>query len=432
MCDNCLVKNVAEKQQVIPQNEPLVRFDMQEPASENEEYRKRRPKLWELELDLHCSIIGTCVPSIKLRKIYEKVSSSRSDHLSDYQLHNLFVSSAERPQVGIKMLHKYLEKTYAGAIARSKNLKTEEELEKFWNDCVKNGEIAAGYWSVMTHQHVTSELGNKVFGAVHMFSHLAGRKLQAETVKNKTSRQEVVELKSLLADKESAVLKLQKKLSAHEVDLSEMRLLLHNEQQSNNDYKQRLETLTSTSALTKANKQIKDLEKKLHDYENQQRIERETSVDDPRLDADLRSPIAEAQQCAESQNGAIPSTSSDTNDLPMYSEMDNDLCGRCVLYVGGQSGNQSNFREIVETRNGTFLYHDGGREDSRQRLTTMLGKADAVICPVSCVSHSATHKIKKICTRKEKKMIWIKSPSLAAFNTALHEVKQEGPVGIVK
>lgn len=428
MCENCLTKNVAGKQQVNPQTDPVVRLDMQEYMPEDEEYRKRRPKLWELELDLHCSIIGTCVPLTKLRRIYEKISGSRSDHLSDYQLHNLFVSSADRPQVGIKMLHKYLEKTYAGAIARSKNLETEAALEKFWNDCVENGEMAAGYWSIMTHQRVTSELGNKVFGAVHMFSHLAGRKLQAETVKSKTSKQEVVELKGMLAQKESTVLTLQKKLSANKVEQSELRLQLHNEQQASQGYFEQIEILTSTSALTKANKRIKNLEKELHDYKNRQRIEDENS--ELSLNADLDNLSDKMQRQITAQNEIVPATIPDKKNFPLCGQVNDDLCGRCVLYVGGQIGNQSNFREIVETRNGTFLYHDGGREDSRQRLTTMLGKADTVICPVSCVSHSATNKIKKICTRKEKKMIWIKSPSLAAFNTALHEIKQGESTGV--
>ncbi len=419
MCENCLSKNALTNQQANPEAEIFTRFDIHDSVTENEAYRKRRPKLWELELDLHCSIIGTCVPLTKLRKIYEKVSGSGSDHLSDYQLHNLFVSSAERAQVGIKMLHKYLEKTYAGAVARSKNLKSEGELEGFWDDCVKNGEIAAGYWSVMTHQSVTSALGNKVFGAVHMFSHLAGRKLQAETARSKTSRKEVLELKTILARKESDILELQKKLSVKEVMQSELRLQLRNEQQKNGDYSEQLQTLSSNSVLTKANKQIKRLEKELHNYRNQDDNESEGVCKKERFVVDSQ-PLS----IDETSQPPIP----DTTTMERCTEADNDLCGHCVLYVGGQSGNQSNFREIVETRNGTFLYHDGGREDSRQRLTTMLGRADAVICPVSCVSHSATHKIKKICTRKEKKMIWIKSPSLAAFNAALHEVKQEQPV----
>ena len=99
-----------------------------------------------------------------------------------------------------------------------------------------------------------------------------------------------------------------------------------------------------------------------------------------------------------------------------------DLVGRCVLYVGGRQSLCAHFRELVERRNGRFIYHDGGREDARAQLWDVVRQADAVLCPLDCVSHDAVHRIKRFCERNTKPLVLLPRASLAAFNRGLNVV----------
>ncbi len=67
-----------------------------------------------------------------------------------------------------------------------------------------------------------------------------------------------------------------------------------------------------------------------------------------------------------------------------------NLCGKCILYVGGRTNLIRHYRSLVEKYGGQFLHHDGGVETSSKKLQKILPKADAVLFPVDCVSHEAS------------------------------------------
>lgn len=73
-----------------------------------------------------------------------------------------------------------------------------------------------------------------------------------------------------------------------------------------------------------------------------------------------------------------------------------DLKGQRILYVGGRN-RTPHVRRLIEERNGRFDYHDGGMEESIDRLHTLLRRADAVLFPVGYISHSALYKVKALC-----------------------------------
>lgn len=72
-----------------------------------------------------------------------------------------------------------------------------------------------------------------------------------------------------------------------------------------------------------------------------------------------------------------------------------DLGGRRIAYVGGRANLIGHFRDLIEQSNGELIHHDGGVDDSTGRLGRILGQADAVLCPVDCVSHGACRLTKR-------------------------------------
>jgi len=95
------------------------------------------------------------------------------------------------------------------------------------------------------------------------------------------------------------------------------------------------------------------------------------------------------------------------------------LRGRHILLVGGLAKNTRHFRCAVEERGGAFLHHDGGMEESIERLGGLLRHADAVLFPVDYMSHGALKKVKDVCRRLDKPYVPLRASGVAAFEGAL-------------
>ncbi len=98
-----------------------------------------------------------------------------------------------------------------------------------------------------------------------------------------------------------------------------------------------------------------------------------------------------------------------------------DLRGRRILYVGGRN-RTPHVRRLVEERNGRFDYHDGGMEESIDRLGTLLRRADVVLFPVNYVSHSALLKVKALCRSLDKPYVPLRHSGLDSVLSALSAI----------
>lgn len=95
-----------------------------------------------------------------------------------------------------------------------------------------------------------------------------------------------------------------------------------------------------------------------------------------------------------------------------------NLRGRRILYVGGRN-RTTHVRRVIEEHGARFAYHDGGMEQSIDRLGRMVRQADVVLFPVEYVSHSALHKLKAVCRSLDKPYVPLRHPGLDTLATAL-------------
>ncbi|WDZ96647.1 DUF2325 domain-containing protein [Herbaspirillum sp. WKF16] len=100
------------------------------------------------------------------------------------------------------------------------------------------------------------------------------------------------------------------------------------------------------------------------------------------------------------------------------------LDDRCVLCVGGLTGARNHYRAEIETRDGRFIHHDGGREDNLHRLAPMLAAADIVICASGNISHNAYHLVKSTCKKLGKPCVLVKGTGIASFLDGLGTLAQ--------
>jgi Uncharacterized protein conserved in bacteria (DUF2325) len=82
-------------------------------------------------------------------------------------------------------------------------------------------------------------------------------------------------------------------------------------------------------------------------------------------------------------------------------------------------------RQLEARRSGAaFLHHDSGIEERSGMLQGLVSRANAVLFPVDCISHSAMLLVKRICRQSGKRVLPSRSAGLASFCVALRYCAQ--------
>lgn len=386
----------------------------------------RRAKLWELDHRFHCLVIGTCLTMDELRRLARKAGIGVGAKMSDYELHHNFVQVAGNPVFAARATHKWLDRKFGAAIRRAGACRDAGELGSLWDRVAAQGEVASAFWALVTHPLTDPELIQRVYGEVHMLSHLAGHSNRSAHHELAVLRQRVAELEEAQAwTAEASRLRI-KELERRAEALAERARRVDILEQDLATTRTRLAALESGEVLARLRAEKESLAQKLdHVLERAENAEHElrewmrlalSSPPDPRtvpisVSSDDSSPKVPGEHCSPRCKAAA------AGDCPGP-----DLCGRRVLYVGGRNRQVAHFRELVARRNGELLHHDGGLSERATRLDALIQAADAVLCPVDCVSHDACLRVKRLCKRAAKRFVPLRSASLACFVRGLQEV----------
>jgi len=394
-----------------------------------------RKKLWELDQYYHCSVIGTCLTLTELRQLQRRLGGTAQAPTTDYDLHRAFVVTARDATPASRLIHKHLDRKYRPAIQQVGKAQSAEAFAACWDTALGAGDIAGAYWALITRPDVPSPVLDRVYGEVHMLSHLSGASIRVDLQELNRLKRRCPELETQLADariaarrrlaeREDASAALNKRLAQaleaeSRLQVAEARLAVLEEQPL--AARLRAETQELSGRLMVERERAERAETTADDWK--QRATR--SADQNRW---LARQLAESRQerdmleiTLERLLAPLPCADGGDGDATTDATS-SDLVGRCVLYVGGRQSLCAHFRELVERRNGRFIYHDGGREDARAQLWDVVRQADAVLCPLDCVSHDAVDRIKRFCERNTKPLVLLPRASLAAFNRGLSAV----------
>lgn len=106
---------------------------------------------------------------------------------------------------------------------------------------------------------------------------------------------------------------------------------------------------------------------------------------------------------------------------------DFDFGGKKVLVVGGIDRMESSYRELVETCGGSFEHHTGVMKNGAQKLKNSLVRADVVLCPVRCNSHTACQQVKKLGKKFNKPVFFLANFSLNAVTQIMGGRSEDAP-----
>src|SRR5262245_54770953 len=138
-----------------------------------------REKLWRLDSVFHCSIIGTCLSTGELRKLMQRITGNSLAGASDHEVHHDAVAYCSSPEQA-RILHRALDERHAACIHRFAHVRSEAELVELWETVKQEGDVPGGYWTALTHGAATLKTRQRVFGDVHMLSHLVGAANRAD------------------------------------------------------------------------------------------------------------------------------------------------------------------------------------------------------------------------------------------------------------
>ena len=412
----------------------------------------RRKKLWEIYDGHHCSIIGTCLHRVDLRRFAKKKLFQVSSGATDYQIHKVLIGIAANRNRKSRALHKFLDQRYRAALKRYGAIEEDGAIRKLWKQDVERGAVAGAYWAIMSRHNLSNDLRTEVYGELHMMSHDIVIDQQNQRRLNEEIANKAKILEDVLVSERQLHIREKKQLIREIEDLQEREkevvLLAEQKRELMVKNEQLALELSGASLASK----VETLERHLEERnrinaelcaENEvlqyrvtkmgEALERVNNrfVEEKAQKRTLKAAFDDLREEIESMESAMVSTmeSSETNCLTCVDNNTSrcpgpDLCGKTILYVGGLHKLVAHYRQLVERHGGKFIHHDGGKEASRAALPRMLSGADAVLCPIDCVSHDACNRVKKICKQYHKPYVMMRSSGLSSLAKGLSQIVQ--------
>lgn len=363
----------------------------------------RRLRFWEYTDAAHCLVIGTCLSHDDLLRIGRKLKLRYDDNILDHDVHSYFVSKANFESSEARAMHKLLDQRHGG-IVRIVSRHAEAEMLDLWQQMKDSGQIAGALYAFMTLRIVPQRLRARIFGEVHMLSHLLGasyRQQSAETVRlqgeldETQARRARVEsgLHASLSDRADRVEQL-------ENDLAKLRGALVSNQVAT-------DMVVTPRASDKSQRAIETARKRAQAAE----------ADNARLQALLDG--------AKRDNNRLKLALKRQPVQITDDYVNADLDGCSILYLGGKNKLVPHLESHAKMYGAKFVHHDGGVEDNITRIDAVLPSVDCVVCPINCISHDACLRAKHGCQKLGKVFIPLKNDSQSCFKQALKQLSDE-------
>ncbi|WP_269758576.1 DUF2325 domain-containing protein [Variovorax sp. E3] len=377
-----------------------------------------RVRLFDLDTNFFCSVIGTCLATSELRKLMARHGAAPD--ASDLEIHHDAVQLAAHNAGVARSLQKALDHRHAPVIQRASKIHAAAELAAFWEEALRQGEIPGAYWAVLMHRKATAELRQRVFGDVHMLSHLVGAANRADIRRLVALERENAELRErlerqqlrsheLTEERDGAAAKLAQALihsaanaramplSPDEPDEPEMAARARQEESERaasliavqTGRRERAEQ-AAVAAVAEADRLAQEL---AHLREHAIALGRELAA----AEAQLKRNAGEAAPSA---------------------YLDSQLQGRRILYVGGRPSSMPAIRDLVLRHGGEFQRHGGRLEDRSGLLASAVSWADVVVFPVDCIDHESVDNLKRVCVRQQVRYVPLRSAGIGCFAAA--------------
>ncbi|WP_416051041.1 DUF2325 domain-containing protein [Cupriavidus basilensis] len=387
------------------------------PAEPQSRAVRRRTRLAELDSQLHCSVIGTCMTTGELRKLVPRFTTLDRQRATDLEIHHEAVKLSSAGGEGCKAFQKALDERYASTLKRFGVAKDADAVRKLWDDAVSSGDIPAAYWAVMTHPEASTAVRQAAFGEVHMLSHLVGAANRADirrlialeeenaTLRDKLERQQE-RLQALNTRHEIAIRQMSEQLS--QLNVRAVRQAGPRDTGTDTDTALQMlrESLAARDAelALQASRREAAEQRAMREHEQMQAVR--AQLDDALAQLKISRAESEAMERA-----VLPAAAQGEERHAGLRQ----LQGKRIVYVGGRPGSNHTLKSLVESTGGQLVLHDGGIEDRKGLLAATVARADMVVFPVDCIDHDSMSMLKRVCERHQVAYYPLRTASVASF-----------------
>lgn len=374
----------------------------------------RRLRIWQMREHVECSVVGTCLSERDLDVILQRLRVTRKPDMPSYELHGYFVQAVRIDSALSRAVQKLLDKRHEGILRLVGQAVDEHQLAALWDREYRAGRISGAYWAFQTYAHIPHELHKRIYGDVHMLSHVLGRAvradleqvadlqarvtyLEARAAKQMRQHQQVLEARDHRIRQLEAQLK--SRMSSSDMHPSQTGEPVTAKARKHADLDKRARVLVATRERAKA------AEARCENLQEQ--LDRLTRAVRRFEMLGTTSETLNGQEC--------PGEVACRLDLPKDEPLR-------VLYLGGRSGSIEQLRLIAEQASAELLHHDGGLQENFHRIKPMIEQCHVVFCPIDCVSHRACLLAKSHCKRLQKEFVTLRSSGQASFQRALREL----------
>ncbi len=374
-----------------------------------------RQKIWELQGGLQCSIVGTCLSDEDLLAIGRKSGVRPREGARAYEVHSYFVQQAGKDCKVARVAHKLLDQRHAGILRRVAAARSEAELTTLWEAEYDGGRVPGAYWAFLTTTHVPGALATRIFGDVHMLSHVLGR-----VIHENASR--ASDLRSRLDDLEA---KLLRQAERHRHIVIERDTALARLVEASRGRRRWRRHRWRCHNSVQATKTESGDPRSRRGAEPDRRARalaatRERARAAERMVADLTGQLAHLRW----QQRMRPANAPVCPGAEVCDQTVQTSIARRILYVGGRSGAVENLRRVAARMGAELVHHDGGEEHALVRIDGMVEGCDAVFCPIDCVSHSACLRAKALCRKFAKPFLPLRSAGASSFERAVQSLTE--------
>ena len=379
----------------------------------HEEQTTKQKKLWEIDRNMMCSVIGTCLSMEEARRIGKRFGARCDDDTQiDSVVHAMLVRDCTTQNQISVQVNKFLNKKFSGLVRVFQNIKTSEEVLKNWQRMLFEGLIPGGYWAAITHNGLTIVDKTRIFSDVHMLSHLVGSSNQS-LIKRLVEYENSI--KRLEARHGNSQRKLQQKIVEREKTLN----ILQEKEKTLKIALNKRPTISNQKEIQSCHESKLRILRQRHKrlYEEKQNLQETADVRLRRIH-DAERKIKNLENSLRSLELLVQHSSELTQTDEQFR-----LNNMSILYVGGLVGSTNAMKSLVRNLGGNLIHHKGGAgKKELTDLPALIANADAVIVPMDNVSHASALEAKRACKVLQRPFMPVKSSGLGSLAAALTEI----------
>lgn len=391
--------------------------------------KKERTKLWDLDHNYHCAVIGTCLTLDEVKKLLRAFGAPVKG-VNSYDIHTAIVTIISYNDFRSRKVQSYLNKKFKTTLHKTKKMNAAELIQE-WRRVVNSGELIATFWAVIAHPCTDEQMKRDFYGDIHMQSHMSGASNRVDLKRLNQLESERVKVDVDAQSQQAQYQKLQ-------AENARLQTIIQQKTEKTVDFNNQINALKNANEQLTILKGVEEIDQ-LNDYVAKLKHKNSFQMNEiERYEKDLakmnetvtalklnnsrhKKEVAEYKNETEHLQYILSQNKSEEKCL--FKKQ--GLCGQCVLYVGGKTNLVPYYRELVEAKSGVFLHHDGGIEKSTQDLSQSLNRADVVIFPSDCISHDAYWKIKSTCKKQQKPYEYLNSSGLHSLSNTLDKIMTE-------